>query len=238
MTIDEIKRSLIKLSEEYNNPEYFLNDPIIFPKYFAEKLNSGEASLQDVEISGILSAHLAWGRRDMIVRDCNRMFEEMEWKPFDYVMRGRYRNEERSLHRTIKWSEFAKVCLNLKSYYDNNNSLEILEPEDIRQKIFKQSQSPKAANKKIHMFRRWMVRNDGVVDLGIWKNIDPANLIIPLDVHVHRTALELGITQRRSADLTTAIEITAFLRTVFPDDPCKGDFALFAYAATKNRKIG
>lgn len=238
MTIDEVKEKLIKLSDEYNNPEYFLNDPIIFPKYFADKLNSGDASLQDVEIAGILSSHLAWGRREMIVRDCNRMFDEMEWKPYNYVMTGRYREEEKSLHRTVKWSEFAKVCQNLKLYYENNTSLEMLEPEEIRHKIFKQSHSPKAANKKIHMFRRWMVRNDGIVDLGIWKNIDPAHLIIPLDVHVHRTALELGITQRRSADLTTAMEITVFLRKVFPTDPCKGDFALFAYTASKNQKIG
>src|SRR3989339_2109165 len=153
MTIDEIKDNLIKLSEEYNNPEYFHNDPIIFPKFFAEKLSTGEASVQDVEIAGILSAHLAWGRRDMIVRDCTRMFDEMMWKPFDYVMTGRYRDEDKSLHRTIKWSEFAKVCQNLKYYYDNNTSLEILEPEDIRHNIFGQSHSPKAANKKIHMFR-------------------------------------------------------------------------------------
>ncbi|MFA5850710.1 MAG: DUF2400 domain-containing protein [Bacteroidales bacterium] len=238
MTIDDIRENLIKLSEEYNNPEYFLNDPIIFPKYFAEKLSSGDASLQDVEIAGILSSHLAWGRRDMIVRDCNRMFDEMKWNPFYYIMTGIYRDEEKSLHRTIKWSDFAIVCRNLKLYYDNNTSIEMLEPEDIRHIIFKQAHSLKAANKKIHMFRRWMVRNDGVVDLGIWKHIDPADLIIPLDVHVHRTALELGITQRRSADLTTAMEITRFLRKVFPADPCKGDFALFAYTASKNQKIG
>jgi len=238
MTFDEIKENLIKLSEEYNNTEYFLKDPVIFPKYFAEKLNTGEASLQDVEISGILSAHLAWGRREMIVRDCTRMFEEMMWRPFDYVMNASYRDEEKSLHRTIKWSEFAKVCRNLKMYYENNLSMETLEAEDIRHKIFAQPHSTKAANKKIHMFRRWMVRNDGIVDLGIWKNTDPAHLIIPLDVHVHRTAIELGITQRKSADLVTAMEITAFLRKVFPTDPCKGDFALFAYAASKNQKIG
>lgn len=238
MTIDEIKENLIKFSEEYNNPDYFLNDPIIFPKHFAEKLNSCEASLQDVEISGILSAHLAWGRRDMIVRDCNRMLDVMEWKPLEYLLRGKYKDDETSLHRTIKWSEFAHICTNLNQFYQNNSSLENLEPGEIREIVFGKTTSPKAANKKIHMFRRWMVRNDGIVDLGVWKNIDPACLIIPLDVHVHRTALELGITQRRSADLTTAMEITDFLREVFPADPCKGDFALFAYAASKNQKIG
>ena len=85
------------------------------------------------------------------------------------------------------------------------------------------------------MFRRWMVRDDGIVDLGVWKRTSPSSLIIPLDVHVHRAALEQGITKRKSSDITTAIEITEFLKSVFPDDPCMGDFALFAYGASQKK---
>ena len=104
--------------------------------------------------------------------------------------------------------------------------------------VYGQKSDLKAANKKIHMFRRWMVRNDGIVDLGIWKSISPAELIIPLDVHVHRSAINMGITERKGSDITTALQITDFLKKVFPSDPCKGDFALFAYAATmrENKK--
>lgn len=189
--------------------------------------------MQDVEIAGIIAAHLAWGRRDMIIRDCKRAFDEMGWRPYDYVMAGRYRDDDASLHRTIKWSEFARICSNLREYFSKNETLETIDADKIRVDIFGQKSNPKAANKKIHMFRRWMVRNDGVVDLGLWKNTSPATLTIPLDVHVHRSAINLGITSRKSADLTTATEITDFLKKVFPDDPCKGDFALFAYAATK-----
>ncbi len=190
-------------------------------------------SMQDVEIAGIIAAHLAWGRRDMIIRDCKRAFDEMGWRPYDYVMAGRYRDDDASLHRTIKWSEFARICSNLREYFSKNETLETIDADHIRVDIFGQKSNPKAANKKIHMFRRWMVRNDGVVDLGLWKNTSPATLTIPLDVHVHRSAINLGITSRKSADLTTATEITDFLKKIFPDDPCKGDFALFAYAATK-----
>ncbi len=226
------------LSNEYNHPKYFSTDPILFPKHFAKQQLSGLASLQDIEISGILSAHLAWGRRELIVRDCKIMFEEMNWRPYDYIKGGKYRSEDISLHRTIKWSDIAQICNNLNQFYQTNNSIEVLTAAQIRSQIFGQAPNPKAANKKIHMFRRWMVRNDGVVDLGIWKNTSPADLIIPLDVHVHRSALELGITTRKSADITTATEITMFLHKAFPDDPCKGDFALFAFAATKNKKNG
>ena len=188
-------------------------------------------TLKDVEIAGLIAAHLAWGRRDMIVRDCNRAFEEMQWRPLEYVMRGEYRCGQESLHRTIRWSEFAAICGRMKVFYAANESVEPLTPDQIRVQIYGQASNPKMANKKIHMFRRWMVRNDGIVDLGLWSHTSPADLIIPLDTHVHASALKLGITTRKSADITTALEITEFLKEAFPDDPCKGDFALFAYAA-------
>jgi uncharacterized protein (TIGR02757 family) len=64
----------------------------------------------------------------------------------------------------------------------------------------------------------------------LWKTISPADLIIPLDVHVHDTALDLGITDRKPSDYRTAKEITDFCAQAFPGDPCKGDYALFAYS--------
>lgn len=203
-----------------------------------ENLSGREYTLQDVEIAAVIAAHLAWGRRDMIVRDCKRAFDEMNWHPYRYVMEGNYRNEDTSLHRTIKWSEFAAICGRLKEFYSCSPSLEVLSPDEFRVKVYGQKSDPKAANKKIHMLRRWMVRNDGIVDLGLWKSISPARLVIPLDVHVHRSSRNLGITARNSADITTALEITEFLHQAFPGDPCKGDFALFAYAATLREEAG
>ena len=193
-------------------------------------------SLKDVEIAGLIAAHLAWGRRDMIVRDCNRAFDEMQWRPLEYVMRGEYRCGEESLHRTIKWSEFAAICGRMREFYAANESVESLTPDEIRVRIYGQASNPKMANKKIHMFRRWMVRNDGIVDLGLWKHTSPAELIIPLDTHVHASAIRLGITSRKSADIVTAQEITEVLKEAFPGDPCKGDFALFAYAAVQREE--
>ena len=228
----EQKLNIIRqLAEQYNKEEYFTGDPIIFPKHFA-RMMGGKYTLKDVEIAAVIAAHLAWGRRDMIVRDCKRAFDEMNWEPYNYVMAGNYRSEDASLHRTIKWSEFAAICGRLKEFYTTNNSLEHLTPDEIRVQIYGQRSDRKAANKKIHMMRRWMVRNDGIVDLGLWHDTSPASLIIPLDVHVHRSALNMGITSRRSADITTALEINEFLHKAFPGDPCKGDFALFAYAAS------
>ena len=225
-------QTLIGWAEEYNDPKYFQEDPIIFPTRFARAYEAGQASLADVEISALLSAHLAWGRRAMIVRDCDRMFEEMAWRPYDYVMNGEYRDENASLHRTIKWSEFAGICSRLRDIYSGCSSLEGLSDMDFRCRIFGQKEDRKAPNKKISMMRRWLVRDDGKVDLGVWKESSPQNLILPLDVHVYEQASALGLTSRRQKDIVTAREITDAFREIWPEDPCKGDFALFGYGVT------
>lgn len=231
----ELKDTLIGWAEEYNDPKYFQEDPIIFPKRFAQMHVAGEASLADVEIAALLSAHLAWGRRAMIVRDCNRMFDEMSWKPYDYVMNGEYRDEAASLHRTIKWSEFASICRRMKDIYSRKESIEGLTDAQIRTEIFGQKEDRKAPNKKINMMRRWMVRDDGKVDLGLWKNTDKKELILPLDVHVYSQATALGLTGRKQKDIVTAQEITGAFREIFPDDPCLGDFALFGYGVSSSK---
>lgn len=224
---------LRQYAAKYNDPVYFEQDPIAFPKRFAALMRRGEASKKDVEVAAVIAAHLAWGRRAMIVRDCGRAFDEMGWKPYDYVMKGSYRCEPCSLHRTVMWSEFAVICAALRDYYLANDSLEPLSQDEMRTRIYCRKSDPKAANKKINMLRRWMVRRDGKVDLGVWENSSPAQLIIPLDVHVHRVAREMSLTERNAADARTALEITQALAEVFPGDPCLGDFALFGYGVSR-----
>lgn len=81
------------------------------------------------------------------------------------------------------------------------------------------------------MLLRWMVRPPGPrdrsdgLDLGLWA-LPPGKLVIPLDTHVHRLALLLGLTRRRDASWQTALEITAALRRQDPADPVRFDFAL------------
>lgn len=227
-----LKETLIGWAEEYNDPKYFQEDPIIFPTHFARRYESGEAALADVEISALLAAHLAWGRRAMIVRDCNRMLDEMCWKPYEYVMSGEYRDENASMHRTIKWSDFAAICGRLKALYSGNDTLEGLSDAEFRVRVFGQKEDRRAPNKKISMMRRWMVRDDGKVDLGVWKASDKTKLILPLDVHVYSQASALGLTSRKQKDIVTAQEITDVFREIWPEDPCRGDFALFGYGVT------
>ena len=225
---EKMRDRLMAWAEKYNDPQYFQEDPVIFPKHFV----SGPGNtyrLADVEITALIAAHLAWGRRSMIVRDCTRALDEMSWKPYEYVMAGEYRDDNSSLHRTVKWSEFAMICRNLRDIYSHTDSLENLDCQQIRTQVFGQKEDLRAPNKKINMMRRWMVRDDGKVDLGVWKHTGKSSLLIPLDVHVYEMAASLGLTSRKQKDIRTVQEITDAFREIFPDDPCKGDFALFGY---------
>lgn len=81
--------------------------------------------------------------------------------------------------------------------------------------------------KRLLLFLRWMVRGPNAADLGLWRDrIDPSLLLIPVDVHIHKLARNLGLTDRNGATWKTAEEITASLRRFDPADPVRFDFAL------------
>ena len=89
------------------------------------------------------------------------------------------------------------------------------------------------------MFLRWMVRKDSAgVDFGLWKDIAPAQLLIPLDVHVERVARRLGLLQRPQSDWRAVLELTDHLRTYDSVDPVKYDFALFGIGVLNEGKSG
>ncbi len=81
-------------------------------------------------------------------------------------------------------------------------------------------------NKRLNMYLRWMVRKDNI-DLGLWKNVEKKDLIIPLDTHIFRQSKKLGLLSRKTYDLKAALEITNNLRKLDPDDPVKYDFAIY-----------
>jgi uncharacterized protein (TIGR02757 family) len=90
------------------------------------------------------------------------------------------------------------------------------------------SPSKNSSCKRLNMFLRWMVRNDGKgVDFGIWQKTDPSQLICPIDVHVARVARRFHLLERKQTDWQAALELTTHLRNFDPEDPVKYDFALF-----------
>ncbi|HKB11714.1 MAG TPA: TIGR02757 family protein [Vicinamibacterales bacterium] len=79
--------------------------------------------------------------------------------------------------------------------------------------------------KRLNLFLRWMVRRDAL-DLGVWRRVSPAKLIVPLDTHVIRVGRCLRLTNYTSPGWRMARDITASLRALDPGDPVKYDYAL------------
>lgn len=83
-----------------------------------------------------------------------------------------------------------------------------------------------SACKRLNLYLRWMVRRGDGLDFGLWKEVDPAHLIIPLDTHIARISRNLGLTARANPGWKMAEEITGKLKRLDPADPVKYDFAL------------
>lgn len=99
-------------------------------------------------------------------------------------------------------------------------------PADSYFPFFFPSPSSGSACKRLCMYLRWMVRADDGIDLGLWRSLSPAKLIIPVDAHIQRICSLLGFTARKQADWKMAREITVALRRLDPRDPVKYDFSL------------
>lgn len=94
-----------------------------------------------------------------------------------------------------------------------------------------------SACKRVCMFLRWMVRSGSPVDLGIWADrINRRTLVMPLDTHVLSEAMRLRLIQSRTTSMSAARRLTDAMAEVFPDDPLRGDFALFGYGIDRNEK--
>ena len=125
-----------------------------------------------------------------------------------------------------KWQKTAST------HTTTNNSATLPLLADIISEAFPKSKIvPKgctSANKRIHMFLRWMVRTGSPVDLGLWTWYPASQLIIPLDTHVLQEAQKLGLLPpNATAGRKTAITLTKAMDQIFPGDPCRADYALF-----------
>jgi uncharacterized protein (TIGR02757 family) len=83
-----------------------------------------------------------------------------------------------------------------------------------------------SACKRFNLYLRWMVRPADGVDFGLWREIPPSKLVIPLDTHIVRISRYLGLTRRKSPGWAMAKEITERLKRFDPVDPLKYDFVL------------
>lgn len=245
--MDDIKSYLDFLVEKYNVPSFIDDDPVQFPRRYDDR--------RDVEVVAFLIATIAWGRRPMILRDSERLLDMMGKSPFDFVMSGGGLkiDPDKNIHRTFFARDLLYFCNGFKMAYSQYDSLEDVFAFDGKHNVWEgisrfrtimadanngatsvQVSNPDgSACKRLHLALRWLVRNDGIVDIGIWKKIKPSDLMIPLDVHVADTSRRLGLTTRKGNDRKTVEEITAALSRFDSSDPVKYDFALFGAGIEK-----
>jgi uncharacterized protein (TIGR02757 family) len=82
------------------------------------------------------------------------------------------------------------------------------------------------------MLLKWLIRADDGIDLGLWsgtKGLETSQLLIPLDTHLFKISRTLRLTQKKTANFATAIEVTRNLKKIDPLDPVKYDFSLCRY---------
>ncbi len=99
-------------------------------------------------------------------------------------------------------------------------------PEKAGVKFFFPSPAGGSPCKRLNLYLRWMVRRGDRLDMGLWKDVDPSKLVIPLDTHIARISRNIGLTGRSTPDWKMAEEITEALKEFDPKDPVKYDFAL------------
>lgn len=249
MTDEKLLKFLNEKVAAYNKPFFIQDDPVSVPHSFTKQ--------EDIEIAGFFAAVFAWGNRTTIINKSRELMALMDNAPHDFCLHHSDNDLKKLLsfkHRTFNATDLLYFVSFFKEHYSHHSSLQTAfsqwmkkDDTDVEnalngfyQYFFSLPHVPgrtlkhiacpakKSACKRINMFLRWMVRKDKAgVDFGIWNAITPAQLVIPLDLHVARVAAAFGLLKRTQADWTAARELTATLRGFDTKDPCKYDFALF-----------
>ena len=239
------KEQLESLYAFYNSRKWVHPDPLEFLYDYGE--------LNDREVAGLIASSLAYGRVAQILKSVSGVLEKMGPSPCGFLVSSTPSSLRCVFsdfkHRFTTGEELALMLMGTKFVIERYGSLyncflsgfndgdeTILTGlsylvSELRTNLNGKSNSllpmPEkgSACKRWNLFLRWMVRKDQV-DPGGWNRVSPARLIIPLDTHMHRICLSLKLTERKNADMRTAIEITCAFRKMEPEDPVRYDFAL------------
>ncbi len=239
-----------KKVDQFNQPSFIKDDPVFVPHQFQNKQDIEISGFFAATFAwGIRTTIINKSMELMkLMENAPHQFilqhEEKDLKKFLQFK-----------HRTFNTTDLLYFISFLKYHYIHHSSLETaffpssnkkdfnavkkglnhfysyffsLEDAPSRTKKHVAAPQRKSSCKRLNMFLRWMVRKDNnSVDFGIWKNIQPAQLICPVDLHVARVAKRFGLLDRKLVDWQAAVELTEHLRKLDKNDPAKYDFALF-----------
>jgi len=243
------------LYSRYNRREFVAPDPLQFLFAYPDPF--------DREIVGMIGSALAFGNVKQILHSVDQVLAHMA-PPRHFLDAATRRSLERTFHgfrhRYITGRELSALLWGMKQAIERHGSLgacyasglqpdhptvlpalqdyvQLLRAEGGLSKNYLLAEPAKgSACKRHHLFLRWMVRKDAV-DPGGWEAIPPAKLIIPVDTHMHRIGLALGLTRRKQANLAAALEITAAFRKFAPEDPVRYDFSLTRLGIRKDTDL-
>jgi len=240
-----VKRQLDTLYQIWNSRQRVHPDPLEFLYRYPV--------LQDREVTGLIASSLAYGRVTQILKSVESVLKPLGTSPAAFLqsvpnrvlmeMYAGFRHRFSSGHeislllmgvqRVMERYGSLGACF-LTSYGDSDDTIlpglmafvhELSIPFEGHSSTLLSQPQKGSACKRLNLFLRWMVREDGV-DPGGWDRVAPSKLIIPLDTHMHRISLQLGFTTSRCATMKTALEITRAFRDIEPRDPVRYDFAL------------
>ncbi len=243
----ELRELLDNEAARINSPGFIDGDPVQFPRRFERQ--------EDIEAASLLSATIAWGNRKMICRNCDRLMGFLADDPYAFIMEGAWEaiDNDRNIHRTFFGRNLKYYLKGLRLAFSRYGTLEGLAVSSgaaeselpawtfarrlgevlaeanagVRDSRCLPVNIDTTALKRVNMALRWLVRDDGIVDMGVWKVLKPSQLFIPMDVHVSDVSRGLGLLDRKSTDRRAVELLTARLRQYRPDDPCVYDYALF-----------
>ncbi|MDQ1329805.1 MAG: hypothetical protein QG578_67 [Thermodesulfobacteriota bacterium] len=251
-----IKKNLDKLYLKYNKREYVHPDPLEFLYSYRD--------IRDREIAGLIASSLAYGRVARILTSVSSVLDKMGSSPYSFIRNSTLSSLGKTCggfrHRFAGDENLTALLTGLKRVLEEYGSLHACFLKGVGKKdetVLKGLDfftgkiisgccgkpghliplvTKGSACKRLNLYLRWMVRKDDV-DPGGWDKIPPSMLIIPLDVHMHRISRLIGFTDRKQADLRTALEITSCFRKLAPDDPVKYDFALTRFGIRADMSI-
>ncbi len=252
------KQELDNLVIRYETEDFIKDDPIQFP-------HKGKTK-EEIELYGFIASLFAYGNRKMFIAKLNDLFDRADNDIENYIKNGDFSNLKGIEYRFAKENDIIPIFEILHTLYKETSGLEELfeygfkSSQNTSSQVFSMlktvveyfySRAPQSAGqgfyhmipnpanggamKRMNMFLRWMVRKPPV-DFGIWKFITPAELLIPLDVHVARVSRSMGLLTRKSNDFKAVLELMENLKKFCPDDPVKYDFAMFAFGVELNQK--
>ena len=255
-----IRDVLERLYRKYNRQDLIKPDPLQFVYKYSSR--------EDMEIAGLLSAVLAYGRVEQIQKSLTRLLSLIGDSPHAFVMDfgPAHRRKLRGFkHRFTSGDDISDLLMLLRKILKQSGSIEdyfllgysktdknIIPalsnfcdsllgryaakhngPISSGLKYLLASPSRGSACKRLNLFLRWMVRDD-VVDAGLWKSVDKAKLVVPIDVHMGRLCRILGFHDNKTVSMKTAIKITAKFAEIEPADPVKYDFSLSRVGIVEN----